>query len=161
MSGYDGGVGACSIQRSGSDPVRTVLTGGAGARVFFRNTQSGLAGAVLDLSRGDDDLRIVLVDGAGERALTVGPFPEEEVIAIWRSVVAACGLTPMIRAWNGDTEPLARQLGRLRLGPVQDRRRLVVLHRRRPRFLTRRKSARLPSRPLVFREREIARGRGV
>ncbi len=161
MSGYDGGVGACSIRRSGSDPIRTVLMGGAGATVLFGCTQNGLAGAVLDLSRGDDDLRIVLVDRAGQALLTLGPFPEEEVIALWRSVVAACGVTPMMRAWNGETEPLASQLGKLRLGPVQDRRRLAVLHRRRPRFLTRRKGARLPSRPLVFREREIACGRGV
>jgi hypothetical protein len=161
MSGYDGRVGARSIQRSGSDPVRTVLTGGTGATVFFGNIQNELTGAVLDLSRGDDDLRIVLVDGAGQALLTLGPFPEEEVIALWRSIVGACGITPMMRAWNGETEPLACQLGKLRLGPVQDRRRLAVLHRRRPRFLTRRKSARLPPRPLVFREREIVRGREV
>jgi hypothetical protein len=66
-----------------------------------------------------------------------------------------------MRAWNGYTEPLACQLGKLRLGRVQDRRRLAVLNRRRPRFLTRRKSGRLPTLPLVFREREIAKGRGV
>lgn len=161
MSGCDGRVGAASTARRGSGPLRTVLEGGFGATIFFGDTRSELGGAVLDLTRGTSDLRIVLVDREGEAVMTLGPFPEEDVIAIWRSIVAHASVTPMMRAWNGYTEPLACQLGKLRLGRSQDRKRLVVLARRRPRFLTRRKSARLPVRPLVFREREIAHGRGV
>jgi hypothetical protein len=122
---------------------------------------SVLAGLVLDLAQGEADLRIVIIDAVGRSVLSLGPFPEEDVIAIWRSMAAASGLTPMMRAWNGKTEPLACQLGRLRLGRVADRRRLGVLNRRRPRFLARRKSARLPVRPLVYREREIAGGVGT
>jgi hypothetical protein len=118
------------------------------------------AGIVLDLARGEADLRIVVVDAASRPVLSLGPFPEEDVIALWRSIAASSGLTPMMRAWNGNAEPLACQLGRLRLGRVADRRRLGVLNRRRPRFLVRRKSARLPVRPLVYREREIAGGIG-
>jgi hypothetical protein len=161
MSGYDGRVGACSITGSSSGPLRTVCNGASGATIIFGDTQERLSGAVLDLSRGESDLRVVLVDDAGDAVMTLGPFPEEDAIAIWRSIVSSAGIAPMMRAWNGYTEPLACQLGKLRLGRVQDRRRLAVLHRRRPRFLTRRKSARLPALPLVFREREIARGRGV
>ena len=159
MSGYDGQVGAASIVRGGSGLLRTVCKGGSGATILFGDTRHALSGAVLDLSRGGDDARISLVDSAGEGIMTFGPFPEEEVIAIWRSIVASAGLTPMIRAWDGYTEPLASQLGKLRLGRSQDRKRLIVLTGRRPRFLVRRKSGRLPARPLVFREREIACGR--
>jgi hypothetical protein len=119
-----------------------------------------LSGVVLDFAADGDELRVVLVDKAGREAMTLGPFPEEDVIAVWRAIAIASGLTPMMRAWNGQTEPLACQLGRLRLGKAHDRKRLVVLNGRRPRFLVRRKSARLPVRPLVFREPEIAGGRG-
>lgn len=142
--------------------VRTVASGGSGTCSDWlrHGASTNLAGVVLDLARDADDLRIVIVDRDGEAAYSFGPFPEEDVIAVWRSLAAATGLTPMMRAWNGRTEPLACQLGRLRLGQAQDRRRLGVLSRRRPRFLVRRKSARLPSRPLIFREREIAGGRG-
>ncbi|MDB5559305.1 MAG: hypothetical protein JWQ36_2239 [Enterovirga sp.] len=159
MSGYDGQVGAGSIAGGGFDLLRTVCNGRTGVQIVFGNTQETLSGAVLDLSRGGEDARIVLVDAAGTAAMTFGPFPEEEVIAIWRSMVAASGLTPMIRAWDGYTEPLASQMGKLRLGRAQDSKRLIVLSGRRPRFLVRRKSARLPVRPLVFRGREIACGR--
>ena len=142
--------------------VRTRVEGGTGPSIasLRREGTSALAGAVLDLATGSDDPRIVLIDCAGAEAMTLGPFPEEDVIALWRAISVASGLTPMMRAWNGRTEPLACQLGRLRLGKAHDRKRLVVLNGRRPRFLVRRKSSRLPMRPLVFREREIAGGRG-
>ncbi|NNM72967.1 DUF6101 family protein [Enterovirga aerilata] len=161
MSGYDGRAGERSSRGSGPGPRRTVCEGGSRATIIFGDTRNRLAGAVLDLTRSETDLRIVLVDGEGEAVISFGPFPEEEVIAIWRSIATKAGLAPMMRAWNGYTEPLACQLGRLRLGRVQDGRRLAVLQGRRPRFLTRRKSARLPALPLVFREREIAGGKGV
>jgi hypothetical protein len=134
---------------------------GEGQRSFRDGAEGSVpAGIVLDLARGEDDLRIVIIDAARNPVLSLGPFPEEEIIALWRSIAASSGLTPMMRAWNGEAEPLACQLGRLRLGRVADRRRLGVLNRRRPRFLARRKSARLPVRPLVYREREIAGGVG-
>lgn len=159
MSDYDGRIGAASTTRCDSDPLRTTCTGRSGAKIIFGNTSCKLHGAVLDLTRGEEDLRIVLVDKAGEAVLTLGPFAEDDVIATWRGVVASSGLTPMMRAWNGYTEPLANQIGKLRLGRAQDRKRLAVLARRRPRFLVRRKSTRLPKLPLVFREPVLANGR--
>ena len=159
MSGYDGQAGAASSHGSGSGLVRTVCTGMSGTEIIFGNTSRRMSGAVLDLSRGGDAVKIVLVDEAGEPVMTFGPFPEDDVIATWRSLVAAAGVVPMIRAWDGYTEPLASQLGRLRLGRAQERRRLVVLSRRRPRFLVRRKSTKLPPRPLIVRGREMACGR--
>lgn len=162
MSGNDGRVGAQADKAGCPGPVRTVIEGGTGSCIgaWRQAAESAPAGVVLDLSGATDDLRIVIVDHAGAPAHILGPFPEEDVIAVWRSIALASGLTPMMRAWNGRTEPLACQLGRLRLGRTQDRRRTGVLNRRRPRFLVRRKSTRLPPRPLVFREPEIAGGRG-
>jgi hypothetical protein len=59
---------------------------------------------------------------------------------------------------DGDVSQPFQQIGRLQLGPVRIRRGKAVLSGRRPRFLVRRKTARLPRRPLVYREREIAGG---
>ena len=98
------------------------------------------------------------MDEAGGILLSLGPFAEEDVIALWRSVVSSSGLLPMVRKEGSDTVVLARQVGRLRLGSGRQAPRLVVLGGRRPRFLVRRKSARLPARPRVHAEREIAAG---
>ena len=132
--------------------------GGRGGRAVGQGQGRRLAGLVLDLSRERADLRLVLVDESGAPALTLGPFPEEDVIATWRSLAATTGLTLMMRAWNGGTQPLACQIGRLRLGPPSTRRRFATLGQRRPRFLTRRKPGRLPTRPLIYREPELASG---
>lgn len=115
------------------------------------------AGIVIDLS--GPRLDILVVDGAGRTALRLGPFAEEDVIATWRSIAAASGLVPMMRA-GGETTALGSRMGCVRLGGTHARRRIPLLGRRRPRFLARRKSARLPLRPLIYREREIASGTG-
>ena len=89
MSGYDGRVGAGSTSVSRSGPLRTVCNGASGTTIIFGDTPERLAGAVLDLTRGESDLRVVLVDEAGDAVMTLGAFPEEDAIAIWRSIVAA------------------------------------------------------------------------
>ncbi len=102
---------------------------------------------------------IVIGDESGATALTLGPYDDGEVVAIWRSLAAASGLPLLVSGPTGALEQPYRQLGRILLGPRSDPRRLAVLSGRRPRFLVRRKTARLPGRPLVYREREIASGR--
>ena len=138
--------------------ARTTCEGG---RVAIVDGGSGTAprphGAVFDLS--GPDLRIVVVDAAHRPLVEFGPFAEEDVIATWRSLSRTAGLVPMMRA-HDETEELGRSLGRLRIGSSTHRRRLPVSGRRRPRFLARRKSACLSARPLVYRESEIAGGRG-
>ena len=163
MCGSDGTVVAGGADTGRPPPVRSViLRAGQRTRVGTGpEDRCRLDGVVLDLSRGHADLRLVLVDGTGAAVLELGPFPEEDVVAIWRSLASTSGLTPMMRAWNGRTEPLACQLGRLRLGQPQQRRRFATLGHRRPRFLVRRQGARLPARPLIYREREIASGQGA
>lgn len=107
------------------------------------------------------DLRILIEGKNGRTLLSFGPFAEEDVIAIWRGLGNASGLPLAIEAPGGTPETPCPQIGRIRLGRLHDRRHLVILGGRRPRFLTRRKSARWSGRPIVHREREIAAGRGA
>lgn len=118
------------------------------------------AGGLL-LSRNDDGCRIVVLGRADEALLSLGAFSEEEVVATWRSLAAASGLSLVLARPDGDLDRPYPQIGRLTLGPPQPRRRHVGLGRRRPRFLVRRKVTRLPPRPLVYRDREIACGRNA
>jgi hypothetical protein len=63
-----------------------------------------------------------------------------------------------IQGRDGELHQPVEQIGLVQVGPVRIRRGKAVLAGRRPRFLVRRKPARLPRRPLVYREREIAGG---
>lgn len=125
-----------------------VIGGGTGARA---------AGLVLRLSPdgGDASAEIAVVDAGGETLLRLGPFGDEDVIAVWRALGAASGLPLMMADESGRLQNLYAQVGRLHLGPIRIRRRHGLLNGRRPRFLVRRKTTRLPQRPLVFREREM------
>ena len=107
------------------------------------------------------DLSILLEGRNGRTLLTFGPFDEDDVIATWRGLGNASGLPLAIEAPGGTLETPCPPIGRVRLERLPDRRHLVILNGRRPRFLTRRKSARWPGRPTVHREREIAAGRGA
>ena len=102
---------------------------------------------------------VVRTDRGG--ALTLGPYGEEDVIAAWRSLAEASGLPLLVEDAEGRLHQPYRQLGRLIIGEVSDGRHLKVLAGRRPRFLVRRKAARLPLRPLIHRERELATGASI
>lgn len=114
----------------------------------------------LSLTFEDGTFRIHAVDAAGAALVSLGPYAEEDVVAVWRSLAAASGLPLLVRGPDGELDRPYPQIGRLVLGRSSDPRRLAVLSGRRPRFLVRRKAARLPRRPLVHREEELARGRG-
>lgn len=105
-----------------------------------------------------DTFSIAVVDRAGKTLLKFGPFGDEDAVAIWRSLSASSGLPLLMVGLDGHVSQPFQQIGRLQLGPVRIRRGKAVLSGRRPRFLVRRKTARLPRRPLVYREREIAGG---
>ena len=156
MSGRHGMAGPDGVRAVRSGRARTVCEGGP-ARIIGLGGEVRLQGVVIDLSA--PELRILLVDRQGGTVLSFGPFGEEDVIATWRSMAGASGLTPMMRA-GAETTALGDQLGPMRLGQLHLRRRVPLLGRRRPRFLARRKSARLPVRPLIYREREIVAGIG-
>ena len=99
---------------------------------------------------------LTIRDAAGAALLAFGPYGDDDVLAVWRSLCDRSGL-PMAQVdGRGDIRPLLPHLGRIALGAAPDRSRLAVLSGRRPRFLTRRKPSRMPGRPLVHREPEIA-----
>ena len=105
---------------------------------------------------GADRFRLILVDDAGEVLHRLGSFEEDDVVAVWRDIAARAGLVRMIVREDGVLVPVSEQIGRLILGRVRIRRRHAGLGRRRPRFLARRKTGRLPARPQIFRgENEI------
>jgi len=108
---------------------------------------------------GEDrfDLLLVLADGAVIERL--GPFCENEVVAVWRDVADKSGLPRMIVKEDGSLATVSQQIGPVALGRTRTRRRHGLLSGRRPRFLVRRKPASLPVRPLIHRgESEIVSG---
>jgi hypothetical protein len=105
---------------------------------------------------GEDRFALLLVDGDSEVTMRLGPFPEEDVVAVWRDVSSKGGLARMLLREHGDIVPVSQQLGPVVLGKGRQRRRHAALSGRRPRFLVRRKTARLPARPCIHRgESEI------
>ncbi|WP_188911584.1 DUF6101 family protein [Salinarimonas ramus] len=101
---------------------------------------------------------IAAIAETGEIATVLGRFTEEEIVAVWRRLGQASGLPLMLQNPDGSLSAPYPQIGPLALGETRQRRRHGLLSDRRPRFLTRRKTGRPASRPLVFREREIVCG---
>lgn len=116
-----------------------------------------LAFATLDTDAcGEDRFSLLVVDAEGEVLSRLGPFTEEDVVAVWRDLAAKSGLPRMLLREGGGLSTVSRQLGRLALGKTRQRRRHGLLNGRRPRFLVRRKATRLPARPQIHRgENEI------
>lgn len=113
------------------------------------------AGLVLrvDPRRGErgEDFQVAVVDADGRTLIALGPYGEDEVIATWRRLGATSGLELMVARLDGALHKPYPQVGRLQLGGIRIRRRNGLLGGRRPRFLVRRKTARLPLRPEVHR----------
>jgi hypothetical protein len=103
---------------------------------------------------GEDRFLLLVVDAEGETLQSLGPFSEDDVVAIWRDVSTRAGLMRMIVREDGALVPVGQQIGRLMLGQTRIRRRHAGLGARRPRFLVRRKTGRLPARPQIFRGEE-------
>lgn len=128
------------IERVG--PVR-ILRGGAG----WRGIALRLAGGAI---ADDERFQLALTAGDG-RSVVIAVLDQDDAIAVWRDAGRASGLPLLLETSDGAvTEPYP-QLGRLALGPTRIRRRHALLAGRRPRFLTRRKTGRLPERPVVIR----------
>jgi hypothetical protein len=105
---------------------------------------------------GAADFQVAVVDAGGRTLIALGPFAEDEVIATWRGLGAASGLELMVASLDGALQKPFPQVGRVQLGQIRIRRRNGLHGGRRPRFLVRRKTGRLPLRPEVHRgEREF------
>ncbi|KQP54982.1 DUF6101 family protein [Methylobacterium sp. Leaf108] len=108
---------------------------------------------------GEDRFALLIVDAAGATLSRLGPFDEDDVVALWRDVSAKSGLPRMIVREDGELATVSRQIGPVALGATKARRRHGFLTNRRPRFLVRRKTGQLPVRPLIHRgESEIVGG---
>ena len=123
-------------------------------------TRDGVAatGIALKLDPSSDAFHLVILDESNAALLALGTYPEDDVVAEWRTLGASSGLPLKIQLSNGSVMTPYPQVGRLQLGPVRIRRRHGLLSGRRPRFLTRRKTGRFGLRPQVFREAELASG---
>ena len=127
-------------------PVR--LLGAYGAR------PAGVALRLDERAQEDDAFELALVEEHGGTLMVLGRFGDDEVVAAWRKVGAATGLPLITQSEDGALQHPYPQVGRVQLGRIRIRRRHGL--GRRPRFLVRRKTARLPRRPTIHREREIS-----
>ncbi len=93
---------------------------------------------------GPDMFQVVVVSRNGRLPVPVGPLMDDcEIVAHWRRVAEDLGLRLLVERMEGGLFAPYEQIGRVRLGPFRYRRRNATLSRRRPRFLQRRKTARL------------------
>ncbi len=86
---------------------------------------------------------------ADGRSVRIATIEGDEAVAVWRAASHASGLPMMIETADGAVQAPFPQIGRLALGPVRIRRAHGITASRRPRFLRRRKVARLPELPHV------------
>jgi hypothetical protein len=119
---------------------------------------AGIALRLVDAEGDEESFEIAAVDPYGATLLPLGRFSDADVVAEWRRLGAASGLPLMIERADGAFDLPFPQLGRVQLGAVRIRRRHGLLNGRRPRFLTRRKTGRMPVRPAVHRERQLTVG---
>lgn len=141
---------------SGAPPVTS------SALPVFAGSQriSGAApprGLALDFVEGEFTIQLWSQEGGDP--LLLGPYADEDVIAIWRQMASVSGLPLLLPGPDGGLQQPYPQLGRLLVGEKSDRRRLAVLTGRRPRFLAKRRATSMPRRPRVHREAEIVGGR--
>jgi hypothetical protein len=115
---------------------------------------AGVALRLDESARDDDAFELALVDEFGCTVMVLGRFGEDEVVATWRELGATTGFPLITQSEDGALQHPYPQVGRVQLGRIRIRRRHGL--GRRPRFLMRRKTARLPRRPTVHREREIS-----
>jgi hypothetical protein len=163
MTGTDFQIGAAPADAGGPDifhdasrHVSTTIIGLRGSPIEEARKPSALILQSLNDEADAELFQVVVVGEKGATLLVLGPFPGDEAIAIWRSLAATSGLPLVIEGRDGRLHVPYEQIGRMPLGPIRIRRRFAVLSGRRPRFLVRRKAGRLPRRPLVYRERELA-----
>jgi hypothetical protein len=148
-------------------PLQPFVTGALpGVTIVDAAAMSGCKGIAVRFAHGDrlgdegarnsdSEFELVLVPESGGQGIVIGRFGEEDIVAVWRSFAESSGLPLVLERCDGTFGQTYQQFGRLRVGPVRQRRRHGLLAGRRPRFLVRRKTARLPDRPIVHRGREI------
>ena len=106
---------------------------------------------------GHDIYEVAIVFGADQAETPVHLSADDDtVIARWRRYARDLGLKLIIEAQDGTQAACYEQIGAVRLGEVHSRRRIAAMLKHRPRFLTRRRTGKLPARPVIRSEREIS-----
>lgn len=162
MAGADRVKRSCSgIMDQAANDRPTVLRSDAAihlaeraSRVISCDAASGYLGVGVRVAAADA-FELTLIHADCARSVAIGQFDAVDIVAVWRSFGLECGLPLLLEHADGTLEAPYPQLGRLQLGAIGIRRRHALLAGRRPRFLARRKPARLPARPIVWRGREI------
>jgi Family of unknown function (DUF6101) len=134
----------------------------AGMRMALNMPVSAFRGVVIRLNQKDDapPSAIDVVLEHGDPALSLPLFSSEttdEIVAEWQAWGRVLGLPLLVAERDGSLrEPFAR-VGALRVeAPTWRRRRRCMIASRRPSIRLRRRAARLPNSPVVYRgEREI------
>ncbi|MBY0297311.1 MAG: hypothetical protein K2X71_14940 [Methylobacterium sp.] len=103
---------------------------------------------------GEDRFALLLLDKGGDPLMRLGTHGDADVVAVWRRLGAETGLPLLVIQEDGTTTAMGEQVGRVKLGAVRIRRRHGLLSGRRPRFLCRRKTGRLPLNPAVHRNED-------
>lgn len=107
----------------------------------------------------ENEDRVVIVlshSSAAQEVVLVEAEDDENVIAEWRLFGSVLGLPLLVEGLDGRTVAAEERLGEVHISRVRPRRRHSLLAGRRPRFLTRRRTGKLPLVPFVhFGEREI------
>lgn len=109
---------------------------------------------IMASERADDPAKseIALLRGNGESVL-LSVAGDADVVAEWRAASRRFGLPMIVQRPDSGVIALEAMLGPLLLGKAHSGRRLKALTReRRPRFLTRRSTTRLPLAPVVHRQ---------
>jgi hypothetical protein len=150
------GICAANDARASSSHSFSALPVAALAAIVAPAAMAQFEGVAVRLYASDTDFELVLVHADADRSLSIGVFDADDIVAVWRAFGLASGLPLILERDDGTLERPYPQVGRLQLGPIRIRRRYALLAGRRPRFLARRKTTRLPDRPTVWRGREIS-----
>ncbi len=107
---HEGGPNTSAVSRrpdpqSHADPALPARSHAAGIALQSANGEAGT-----------DWFELAVVDAEGTSRLRLGPFPADEVIALWRNVGERSGLPLMVRHADGRLEAAYDQVGRLQLG---------------------------------------------
>jgi Family of unknown function (DUF6101) len=123
----------------------------AGVRILRKSADwKGVALRLANPTGDDTSFELVLTSGDG-RSVRIATVDEDDAIALWRSCGQASGQPLLLEGVDGSLSAPYPLLGRVALGPITIRRRYAFLNGRRPRFLARRKTSRLPERPVMVR----------
>ncbi len=166
------GAGPASLPGAGSPAqthvrARALSTGDVvlretigGVSITQRIAASGFRGVLArKLATTPDASRLSLMRGDGSE-IVLETVPESDVIAAWREASRDFGLPMIVEGGDGRVIALEAMLGAVTRGVVHPGRRIKALTReRRPRFLSRRKTARLPLQPMIYRPTRAARAK--